>query len=444
MKALFLCGGVGKRMFPFTEDKFLLRFLGKSLLEHQIAGAVTAGMSRQVVVANPQNAEKVAQITRSISGAEIELAVQEKPLGIANALESAEHLLTEEVIVVNPNDIFESSAYAGLLQEHKKDSALSYLVGYEVKEYFPGGYLVVDSTNGLRQIVEKPAVGEEPSNMVNILVHLHTSINKLLQEVQNVQTLRDDVYECALDAMARNGQRIKVVPYRDFWAAIKYPWHILAAAKYFLDRSEPQISPSAQISPRATISGKVIISDNVRVLENAVIRGPAYIGSSSIIGNNALVRDYSHIGADCVVGYSTEVKGSYIGDGCWFHSSYVGDSIIADGCSFAAGTVLANFRLDEKNISVRVGDEVVDTGLDKLGAIIGSNSKTGIHAGIMPGVRVGPNSFVGPHVCLISDLQPNKMVLPELRSRVLNKEDELDERKKSELMKKLDGLQCAE
>jgi len=152
------------------------------------------------------------------------------------------------------------------------------------------------------------------------------------------------------------------------------------------------------------------------------------------------VRDYSHIGADCVVGYSTEVKGSYIGDGCWFHSSYIGDSIIADGCSFAAGTVLANFRLDEKNISVRVGDEVVDTGLDKLGAIIGSNSKTGIHAGIMPGIRVGPNSFVGPHVCLISDLGPNKTILPELRCRVLQKEDELDERKKCELMKKLERL----
>jgi len=64
------------------------------------------------------------------------------------------------------------------------------------------------------------------------------------------------------------------------------------------------------------------------VLENAVIRGPVYIGANSIIGNNALVRDHSHIGSNSVIGYSTEVKHSYIGDNCWFHSNYIGDSIV--------------------------------------------------------------------------------------------------------------------
>jgi NDP-sugar pyrophosphorylase family protein len=171
-----------------------------------------------------------------------------------------------------------------------------------------------------------------------------------------------------------------------------------------------------------------------------VVRGPAYIGPGAIIGNNALVRDYSHIGAKCVVGYCTEVKGSYVGDGCWFHSNYVGDSIVADDCSFGAGTVLANFRFDERNIRVRMGDEVVDTGLDKFGGIMGSGSKTGINASILPGVRVGPNSFVGPHVCLTKDLGPNKMALAEPRYRVLEKEVDLDANKKEELMKRLERL----
>ena len=151
------------------------------------------------------------------------------------------------------------------------------------------------------------------------------------------------------------------------------------------------------------------MSDNVRVFENAVIRGPVYIGPNSVIGNGSLVRDYSHIGANCVVGYSTRVKNSYIGDGCWFHMSYIGDSIIAEGCSFGAGTTLANFRFDEGNISVRIGDELVDTGLDKLGAIIGSNSRTGINASVLPGIRIGPNSVIGPHVCLAEDLEQGKI-----------------------------------
>ncbi|MFC1925899.1 sugar phosphate nucleotidyltransferase, partial [Chloroflexota bacterium] len=398
------------------------------------------GINQFIMVANSQNLEEVERITRDISGAKVEFAVQEEPLGIANALESAEHLLKGEVMVVNPNDVFESSAYTRLIQERRNGSTLSYILGYEVKEYFPGGYLVTDSENELKQIVEKPNPGEEPCKLVNILVHLHTDIMKVMESAKDVQTDRDDVYECALGAMVERGDRIKVVPYRDFWSAIKYPWHILTMVRHFLDESEPSISPSAHISSKATIEGKVIIGDNARVLENAVIRGPAFIGANTIIGNNVLVRDYSHIGTDCVVGYCTEVKSSYISDRCWFHSNYIGDSIIADGCSFGAGTVLANLRFDEKNVSVRIGGEIVNTGLDKFGAVIGRNSKTGINSSILPGIKIGPNSFVGPHICLTKDLEPNMIIFPESSSRVVHKKINLDENKKDELMKKLEAL----
>jgi NDP-sugar pyrophosphorylase family protein len=439
MKAILLCGGVGKRMFPITEDKLLLGFLGKPLLQHQIEGVVGAGLNELVIVANPQNAESIERIAGGLPGVKANIVVQEKPLGIANALECAGRFLEGEILVLNPNDVFEGSVYASLIREAGRRAGVSCLIGYEVKDYFPGGYLVVDGENRLKRIVEKPARGEEPSNLVNILVHLHHDGGKLLSYIKKVQTTRDDAYECALDSMVREGVAIQVVPYRGFWAAIKYPWHIFRAVRHFLDSSQPAIAPSAKISPAAAVEGRVIIGDNVRVLENAVVRGPAYIGPGSIIGNNVLVREYSHVGANCVVGYCTEVKGSYVGDGCWFHSSYVGDSIIADDCSFGAGTMLANFRFDEKDIKVRVGDEMVDTGLDKFGTIMGTGSKTGINASILPGTRVGPNSFVGPHVCLTKDLGPNKMAVMEPRYRVIDKEIDLDVKKKQELMKKLES-----
>lgn len=440
MKVLFLCGGVGKRMFPIVEDKFLLKFLGKTVLEYQIEQAMKVGLNEFIIVVNPQNREEVERISRGISDANVEVAVQEEPLGIANALESSEHLLSKDIIVVNPNDIFQSSAYKSLLQMPKNGSDFSCMLGYEVRDYFPGGYLVIDSENSLMQIIEKPVQGEEPSNLVNILVHYHSDITKIMGLVKTVKTERDDVYESALDTSIKNGYRIKVIPYRGFWSAIKYPWHILTMVKYFLDESERFIAPSAKISSSATIEGKVIIGDNVRVLENAIIRGPAYIGANTVIGNNALVRDYCHIGADCVVGYCTEVKTSYIGDRCWFHSNYIGDSIIDEGCSFGSGTVLANFRFDEKNVSVRIGSELVDTGLDKLGAIIGRDSKTGINSSILPGVKIGPNSFVGPHVCLTNDLGPNSMISPESSYRITKRKILLDTKKKEELMKKLEKI----
>jgi acetyltransferase-like isoleucine patch superfamily enzyme len=71
---------------------------------------------------------------------------------------------------------------------------------------------------------------------------------------------------------------------------------------------------------------------------------------------------------------------------------------------------------------------------------MGSGSKTGINASILPGIRVGPRSFVGPHVCLTKDLGPNKMALAEPRYRVIGKEIDIDVNKKEELMKKLENL----
>ncbi len=413
MKVVLLCGGIGKRMFPITEDKFLLKFLGKTLLEHQIETAKGAGLTEFVIVGNPKNINRIAEIIADLRGIKVELALQEEPLGMADALRSASQFLGDEAIIVNPNDVFESLAYNKLLEAHRTDSATSYLLGCEVTDYFPGGYLVVDGGGNLTRIIEKPERGKEPSNLVNLVVHLHTDPKRLLEYAESVQTDRDDVYECAIDAMVRDEYQVKVVPYAGFWSPIKYPWHILPLVQWFLDRGQKYISPSANISEKATIEGKVVIADNVKVLENVVIRGPAYIGSNSVIGNNSLVRDYSHIGADCVVGYSTEVKGSYIGDRCWFHMNYVGDSVIGDDCSFGAGTVLGNLRFDERNISVRVGDKSLDTGRNKFGVIIGNNSKTGANVSVMPGVRIGPNSIVGSQVCLTNDLEPDSFILVE-------------------------------
>ena len=430
MKTVFLCAGASKRMHPITEDKFLLKFLGKTLLEHRIEQALAAGLNDIIVVGNQQNIEQLQAIARKFPQARIDFAIQREGPGMADALRSAQNLVEDEILVVSPSDVFEDSAYHQILAEGKEGSASSYLLGARVESYFPGGYLVVDANNEIRHIVEKPGRGAEPSNVVNIVVHLHRDAKALFQSLAKVKDRDVDAYEQALQSMIEDRHRLKFVEYGGFWSPIKYPWHVLPAMEYFLEQSLGGIASSAIISEKATIEGKVTIDENVRILENAVIRGPCYIGKNSVIGNNVLIRDHCHIGADCVVGFSTEIKRSYIGDGCWFHRNYIGDSIIADRCSFGAGTVTANLRFDGEQIDIKSGAETMDTGLDKLGAIIGADSKTGINVSIMPGVRIGPNSVVGPHVLLRHDLGPNRIVLVDNQNRIIERKTrtDLDER----------------
>jgi len=439
MKVVFLCGGIGKRMFPLTEDKFLFKFMGKTLLQHQIEIAQKAGLKDFVMIGNEFNIKKIREICSHVD-AHIEFALQEEPEGMADALLSGRRfLMNEQILIVNPNDVFDVSAYKKILKEAKKDGYDSYIIGYEVDSYFPGGYLEVDKKHELIRIHEKPGEGNEPSNLVNIVIHLHKNSKKLFEYLENKRSDRDDIYERAMTEMVENGHKIKVIPYDGYWHAIKYPWDIFGVVKYFLNGiKKPNISKKAKISRRAKIYGNVIIEDNARILESAVVRGPCYIGKNTVIGNNVLIWNYSHIGDNCVIGYSSEVKHSYIADNSWFHMSYVGDSIISDNCSFGAGTITANFRFDEEPIKVNIRGKESNSMMDKLGVIMGVNCKTGINACTMPGVRVGPNSIIGPGVTLLEDLEPNKIILLNKKSYSI-KENKvtLSTEKKEELMKKL-------
>ena len=95
------------------------------------------------------------------------------------------------------------------------------------------------------------------------------------------------------------------------------------------------------------------------------------------------------------------------------HLSYVGDSVIGENCNLGAGTKVANFRLDGKTVKMMVKDRVLDSGRTKLGVVIGDNCKTGINTSLMPGVKVGQNSWIGPEVIVSRDTPPNTILLLE-------------------------------
>ena len=199
-----------------------------------------------------------------------------------------------------------------------------------------------------------------------------------------------------------------------------------------------RIQKNAKISEQATIEGNVWIEQGSRVFKGASIRGPCYIGENTIIGSNSLVRDYSSLGQKCIVGFSTEIKHSIIGDQCLFHMNYIGDSIISNNCLFGAGTITANFRFDENNIKVVIGDKKIDSGNNKLGIIMGDNCKTGINACLQPGIKVGPQSIVGPNVNLQQNLEPKKIIF--INKNSYNKKDlkiEATSENKKQILKKI-------
>jgi len=99
------------------------------------------------------------------------------------------------------------------------------------------------------------------------------------------------------------------------------------------------------------------------------------------------------------------VKNSIIGNGTHAaHLSYIGDSIIGSNCNLGAGTITANLRLDKASIRVKIKGKSEDSGRRKLGVMIGNEVEIGIGVLLMPGVKIGNNSWIGAGTIVNEDI----------------------------------------
>ena len=108
------------------------------------------------------------------------------------------------------------------------------------------------------------------------------------------------------------------------------------------------------------------------------------------------------VGAGCEIKNSIVMKNTKIP-----HLSYVGDSILGEGCSLGAGTITANLRFDEAQIKSKLRGSLVNSGRKKLGAIFGDGSRTGINVSTFPGVKIGRGAWIGPGAIVDHDVPSN-------------------------------------
>jgi len=421
MKVLLLAAGRSKRMKP-VEDKNFLKFLGKPLIVWQLEMLKQVGLLDVVVVGGEHNLEKLRDITDHL---EMNIDyVEQKNLdeGMCGAVLAAkEYILGQSVLVFSSNDVVEAEAFEILMKEFCDSEAPaladSYILGKKVESYFPGGYLETNEDGIISRIVEKPGEGNEPSNLVNLVVHLHKHTGDLVEALEDVESENDDKYEVALSNMIAGGAKMKAVAYEGFWQPIKFPWHIQKVARFLINESEKFVAGSAQIAATAVINGKVIIDENVKIMDGAIVSGPCYLGKGSVVANNALVRD-SNVGERCVVGFGTEVARSYLGDDVWTHSNYVGDSVIGNNVSFGAGCVTGNLRLDEGEVMVDFDGKKVSSQSNKFGLVTGNNIRVGVNTSFMPGVKIGDDCFIGAGIVVAENIPDKSFVRAKVELRI--------------------------
>ena len=151
------------------------------------------------------------------------------------------------------------------------------------------------------------------------------------------------------------------------------------------------------LPPGVAVEGEVWIDPTVKLPAMATLIGPAWIGAGTEIRPGAYVRGNVIVGAGCVLGNSCEFKNCLLMDGVQVpHFSYVGDSVLGNRAHLGAGVVLSNLRLDQQVIAVRLPDRLAETGLRKMGAILGDAAEVGCNAVLQPGTLLGKRAIVMP------------------------------------------------
>ena len=183
----------------------------------------------------------------------------------------------------------------------------------------------------------------------------------------------------------------------DYLARFEYPWQALDGIKDLILELGAGLSPEEYDQP----SPNVWVHKTAKVFPSAYLGAPCIIGPNTEVRHCAFIRGSALVGADCVVGNSVELKNVILFDHVQTpHYNYVGDSILGYYSHMGAGSITSNVKSDKRLVVVHNGDEHIETGMKKFGAMLGDFVEVGCNAVCNPGTVIGRHSNVYPTSCV--------------------------------------------
>lgn len=329
MQAVILAGGEGCRLRPLTrgQPKVMIPVANRPVIDYAIEALLKNGIRDIIVVVGYRR----EQVIRYLNGLDIDVkvAVQRKQLGAANALRSAENLITGDFLLLAGDNYIDSDSIAAIKNE--KNAMLV------AKHPCPSNYGVVDVEDGfVKGIVEKPDVSGDMT--------VSTGIFSLSKDFFSfpANCLIPDV----IGLMVKQGIKIKAVPASGWHDAI-YPWDLLMMNKMTLSSLDTAVS--GELSRSSIISGRVCVGKGTVISPFALIKGPVVIGEDSYIGPHTCIMPDTSIGSRVRIEPFTFIENSIImsdaeiGSHSRISKSVIGEgSVLLDHTSTVPGSYIEN------------------------------------------------------------------------------------------------------
>ena len=409
MKAVILAAGKGTRLNPITSTvpKPMIPIGGKPLLEHALLNLRDIGVQEILIIVGYKEEIIKNYFGNGLSkfNVKIKYATQLEHLGTAHAVSFAKDFVGDDDFFLMYGDLLtDPQVFKEVLEIYKKSRCEGLISLFEVNNPQEYGIVSLNKEAYVEKITEKPSVDLNLGNLANAGIFIFNPLIFKAIELTDLSIRNEYEFTDSMQILINQLKgKIKGYVIKDlFWSDIGLPWHLLEANEFILKRIKSSLQ--GKLEENVNVSGNVFIGKNTLVKSGSYIQGPCYIGEKSLIGPNAYIRPYTYIGNDCHIGMS-EVKNSLIFSNTSIpHFNYIGDSIICENVNLGAGTKISNLRFDNKSISMIINEKSVNSGRRKLGAIIGSNSQTGINSSIMCGKKIGRDSIIGAQTIVNEDI----------------------------------------
>lgn len=179
----------------------------------------------------------------------------------------------------------------------------------------------------------------------------------------------------------------------DYLRQFTYPWEALKGISSFIIELGNKLSPDEYDNP----SENVWVHKTAKVFPTAYLGAPCIIGAETEVRHGAFIRGSALVGKNCVVGNSVELKNVILFDNVQTpHYNYVGDSILGYKSHMGAGSITSNVKSDKTNVIIKCGEKKIETGIKKIGAMLGDCVEVGCNSVLNPGTVIGRNSNIYP------------------------------------------------
>lgn len=195
----------------------------------------------------------------------------------------------------------------------------------------------------------------------------------------------------------------------------EYPWEMLPKIKDYI-----KTLIANGLDGYNEIEKDVWVHNSVKIYPNVTLIGPTIIGEGCEIRPGAFIRGAVITGKDCVIGNSTEMKNAVLLDKVQVpHYNYVGDSVLGNHAHMGAGSICSNLKADGKSVVIK-GDENYETGLRKIGGILGDEADVGCGCVLNPGTVIGKNTSVYP-LTSVRGVLPENSIVKSMQNIVIRK-----------------------